>query len=455
MTPRTICAISTPPGVGGIAVARISGPQAIAIADSVWQGKSPLAGVKANSAHVGFVLDTHGEQLDQAVVTVFRAPHSFTGEDVVEISVHGSVWVQRELLASLIAAGASMAEAGEFTRRAFLNGRLDLTQAEAVADLIASTSRASQRQALNHMRGAFSQRIEAMREQLVELAALLELELDFSEEDVEFASRERLIALADDVAATTRRLADSFAAGQAIRDGIPVAIVGATNAGKSSILNALADDDRAIVSDVHGTTRDIVEDRINVGDYTLRLMDTAGIRQTADAIESLGIERSRRALQTAYIILLVVDSSDESSPTPWAEVREAMAGNHDARLIIVLNKSDLTDIVPEIQLDAPTVATSARTGQGIDALRSLIAECIASGTPTGADAVVANARHHAALLEASAAASRTAAALRAAIPADLAAQDLRVCIDALASITGRISTPEILSTIFSRFCVGK
>ena len=305
----TVCAISTPPGVGGIAVARVSGPQALAIAQAVWRGRRAIVDTPANTCIVGTVLDSRGDDLDQAVATVFRAPHSFTGEDVVEFGVHGSRYVQHELIMALVGAGARIALPGEFSRRAFASGHMDLAQTEAVADLIAADSRAAQRVALSQMRGHFSRRIEAMRSQLVDLAALLELELDFSEEDVEFASRERLSQLAGQVRDTATRLADGFAAGRAIREGIPVAIVGATNAGKSSILNALTDDDRAIVSDIHGTTRDVVEDTVSLGDYTLRLRDTAGIRDTADTIERLGIERSRDALRGA-------SSSSSSSTAP-------------------------------------------------------------------------------------------------------------------------------------------
>ena len=459
MNTDTICAISTAPGVGGIAVARVSGPRAIEIADRLWHSRRRLHEMPSHTCALGTLLDTRGEALDSAVATVFRAPASFTGDDVVELGVHGSAWVQRELILALIGAGARLAEPGEFSRRAFAAGKMDLAQTEAVADLIASTSRAAHRMALSGMRGDFSKRIEDMRRQLVELAALLELELDFSEEDVEFASRERLTALAAEVRDSTARLADGFAAGQAIRTGVPVAIVGATNAGKSSILNALAGDDRAIVSDIHGTTRDVVEDTITVGDYTLRLSDTAGFRDTADAIEAMGIERSRRALGRAAIILLVVDTTAPDADVPWQDVVSTIKEAPDTTLVVAANKCDLTDSarvkLPPEASRAIVIPTSAATGAGIDSLRDALANACRSLTAHTGDTLVANARHHQALRDASAAAARTVDALNAGIPGDLVAQDLRACIDALASITGAISTPEILATIFSRFCVGK
>lgn len=451
----TVCAISTPPGVGGIAVARLSGPQALAIAQAVWRGRRAIVDTPANTCIVGTVLDSRGDDLDQAVATVFRAPHSFTGEDVVEFGVHGSRYVQHELIMALVGAGARIALPGEFSRRAFASGHMDLAQTEAVADLIAADSRAAQRVALSQMRGHFSRRIEAMRSQLVDLAALLELELDFSEEDVEFASRERLSQLAGQVRDTATRLADGFAAGRAIREGIPVAIVGATNAGKSSILNTLTDDDRAIVSDIHGTTRDVVEDTISLGDYTLRLRDTAGIRDTADTIERLGIERSRDALRAASIVILVIDSAAPLDAVPWGDV----AANPDAAVIVAANKSDVASAQPSFaQLPgAVVVATSARTGAGIPALREAITDAADRITrrDSPSDLIVTNARHHRALRDAAAAAARVVDALAAGLPGDLVAQDLRACIDALSAITGAISTPEILSTIFSRFCIGK
>lgn len=289
----TICAISTPPGVGGIAVIRISGPQAIAVADRVWHGKS-LSETAGHTARFGRITDPSrgGEMLDEAVATVFRAPASFTGEDVVELSVHGSRYVQRRLLEMLTGNGARLAEAGEFTRRAFANGKMDLAQAEAVADVIASNSRASHRLAASQMKGCFSRRLEELRDKLLDLASLLELELDFSEEEVEFASRERLREIATEIHSEVSRLEKSFSAGSAIKDGIPVAIVGPTNAGKSSLLNLLLGEDRAIVSDIHGTTRDTIEDTLEIGDYLFRFIDTAGLRDTSDPIEALEIGRA-------------------------------------------------------------------------------------------------------------------------------------------------------------------
>ncbi|MDE6323883.1 MAG: tRNA uridine-5-carboxymethylaminomethyl(34) synthesis GTPase MnmE, partial [Paramuribaculum sp.] len=294
----TICAISTPPGVGGIAVARISGPDAFEITDRIWKGRK-LSETTTHTAHLGTLLNPDGSILDQAVATIFRAPGSFTGENVVELSVHGSRFVQRELLKNLVSAGCRLAKPGEFTRRAFVAGKMDLAEAEAVADVIASDSRAAHRIAISQMRGSYSEKLSSMRQKLVDLAALLELELDFSEEDVEFASREKLLKIARQVHDEVKRLARSFSAGKAIKDGIPVAIAGHTNAGKSSLVNALLDDERAIVSDIHGTTRDTIEETLELGDYLFRFIDTAGLRQTTDRIEQQGIERTRQMIDRA------------------------------------------------------------------------------------------------------------------------------------------------------------
>ena len=447
----TICAISTAPGTGGIAVARVSGHNAITIVSKIWKGKN-LNDVASHSAHLGIVYDSNGEILDEAVATVFRNPNSFTGEDVVELSIHGSRWIQSQLIQSLITAGCRMALPGEFTRRAFAAGRLDLAQAEAVADVISSSSKAAHRMAMSQMRGAFSKKIDAMRDELVQLASLLELELDFSEEDVEFASRNRLLEIADTLSAQLKRAAASFRAGQAIKDGIPVAIVGNTNAGKSSLLNALVEDDRAIVSDIHGTTRDVVEDTIEIGDYLIRFQDTAGLRQTEDPIEQLGIERSHSVASAANIVIYVVDSSIASNPEETARELPHID-------IIVANKTDLPQQFDsatwqKVYPTATILPCSARNGKGIDTLRQTICDLLRADTSED-DIIVANARHAQSLAEAAANLEALSAALRNGIPTDLAAQDLRAAIHHLSTITGTITTPEILQNIFKNFCIGK
>lgn len=500
----TICAVSTAPGVGGIAVIRVSGPQAIAAVDTLWEGK-PLAGTPGHHARFGRILDrAHGgEMLDEAVATVFRAPRSFTGEDVVELSVHGSRYVQRRLLQLLEEAGCRLADAGEFTRRAFANGKMDLAQAEAVADVIASNSRAAHRLAASQMKGAFSRRLEELRDKLLELASLLELELDFSEEDVEFASRARLREIAREVHDEVRRLAESFSAGNAIKEGIPVAIVGPTNAGKSSLLNLLLGEDRAIVSDIHGTTRDTIEDTLEIGDYTFRFIDTAGLRDTADPIEALGIQRSRAAASRAAITILVLDAtsipaemgdgvapgknttdgdsvdsaanSTNKGPSAenWEKNREDSAllkstleAVADAPLIVLLNKADLVSDLqaaawpPAIPLPHRPCAvipfsTKTRTGH-TDLLSTLTAQAdLLRGTTDEDTILVTNLRHAASLRAAAESTAAILSGLSASLPGDLIAQDLRATIHHLSSITGTLTTPDILASIFSRFCIGK
>lgn len=447
----TICAISTAPGTGGIAVARVSGHNTVAIVSKIWKGKN-LNDVASHSAHLGIVYDCNHEILDEAVATVFRNPNSFTGEDVVELSIHGSRWIQSQLIQSLITAGCRMALPGEFTRRAFAAGRLDLAQAEAVADVISSSSKAAHRMAMSQMRGAFSKKIDSMRDELVQLASLLELELDFSEEDVEFASRNRLLEIADTLSAQFKRAASSFRAGQAIKDGIPVAIIGNTNAGKSSLLNALVEDDRAIVSDIHGTTRDVVEDTIEIGEYLIRFQDTAGLRQTEDPIEQLGIERSHSVASAANIVIYVVDSSIASNPEETARELPHID-------IIVANKTDLPQQFDsatwqKVYPTATILPCSARNGKGIDTLRQTICDLLRAETSED-DIIVANARHAQSLSEAAANLEALSTALRNGIPTDLAAQDLRAAIHHLSTITGTITTPEILQNIFKNFCIGK
>lgn len=438
----TICAVATG-GVApsGIAVVRLSGPDAIPIADTVWKGRR-LADSKSHTAHFGVIFDpADHQQLDEAVATLFIGPNSFTGEDTVEFSVHGSLWLQRALVDILCRQGARLAEPGEFTRRAFLNGRLDLAQAEAVADVIASTSAAAHRLALSQLSGEFSRRLEKLRIDLTELAALLELELDFSEEDVEFASRKKLAESASATLSELNRLHESFATGDALLHGIKVAILGPTNAGKSSLLNALLGTERAIVSDIHGTTRDIVAETLQLGGFTFRLMDTAGLRQSDDPIEQIGISRSREAAAEAAIILSVSSPDTDDEPLPPTS----------ARIIRIASKADLRK-----GAETGAIAISTRTGEGLPALRDALVDAARQLTAdAGADVIVTNARHAESISRAAQALSRVVDGLNSGLSGDLVAQDLRETTHHLASITGAITTPAILSTIFSRFCIGK
>ncbi len=449
MNSTTICAISTAPGTGGIAVARISGPEAIAIADKVWQGK-PLANAATHTAHLGTIIDpADGSALDTGVATVFRGPRSFTGEDVVELSVHGSPWIQRELINLLIRQGARLAEPGEFSRRAFASGRMDLAEVEAVADMIAASSRAAHRIAMSHMRGDFSRRLSSLRDSLIELCALLELELDFSEEDVEFADRSRLIALAKDIHTTVDTMARSFSTGNAIKNGIQVAIVGATNAGKSTLLNRLLGDDKAIVSPIHGTTRDTIEDTVEIGGRLYRFIDTAGLRHTTDPIETIGINRSVAAIGRANLIIWVID------PTAAPDTKTPRHFPDGVPVIAVVNKADLSrSEVPDFSQATATVRLSALTDTSLAPLTDTIVRLTETDT-TPADMMVTNARHYQALTDAAASTARAISALADNIPADFVAQDLRETIHHLSTITGSITTPDLLSHIFSHFCIGK
>ena len=449
----TIVAPATAPGQAALAVLRLSGPQASSIADTLWRGKS-LAQADSHTAHLGTVLDSRGLQLDQAVAVVYRAPRSFTGQDSVELTVHGSMYVRRELLNTLIKAGARLAEPGEFTRRAFLGGRLDLSQAEAVADIIAAESRAANDIAQSQLQGKFAGRIQQLRQQLIDIASLLELELDFAEEDLEFADRTLLTQLATQARDEIKRLLQSFRTGDAIMRGIPVAIVGAPNAGKSSLLNALLGHDRAIVSDVPGTTRDTIEETLHLGDHLFRFIDTAGLRASTDAVERIGIDRARAAIASARIILYVHDATLPLHPDLIPRVP-------DATTLLVLNK---TDLIPTPTLDSqlstldsqllPT-PLSTRTGEGLDQIVRHLVTIAADMTTTYGDVLVANARHAEALSSALTSIGRVLDGLRSTLPADLVAQSLRETISHLGAITGAIPSDLLLSTIFSRFCIGK
>ena len=407
------------------------------------------------------------EGLDEVLVSLFRAPHSYTGEDAAEISCHASPYIVSTLLDRLAEAGCRLAEPGEFTRRAFLNGKMDLAQAEAVADVISSSSEAQHRVAMNQLRGGYSAELRALRKQLLELTALLELELDFSEEDVEFADRSRLRALLDTACSHCRQLADSFRLGNAIRNGVPVAIVGAPNSGKSTLLNALLRDDRAIVSDIPGTTRDTVEETCVIDGVLFRFIDTAGIRASSDEVERLGIERTFRKISEAEIVLGVIDiSTSEEQVTQDLKTIAERIDFKQQILLILANKTDKTGVnkivttlnffvsSPKIELDKTSIIEiSAKTGKGLENLRSALVSRANVASASGT--LVTNARHAAALREAAASLSAVSDGLDTGRPSDLLAEDLRAALASLGAITGEITTDEVLGEIFSKFCIGK
>ncbi len=467
---RTITAVSTAPGAGGIAVIRISGTKAIEIADSAWKGKS-LTDALSHTAHLGKYYSTSGDLLDEAVATIFRAPASFTGEDVVEISVHGSRWIQKEIIADLIRRGAYAAAPGEFTQRAFINGRLDLAQAEGVADLIASSSRAAHKLAISQTRGGFSRELELLREKLVDFASLLELELDFSEEDVEFADRTRLSELGNAIMKKITRLANSYSSGAALKNGVPVVIAGIPNAGKSSLLNLLLNDDKAIVSDIPGTTRDIIEDTAEIDGILYRFIDTAGLRTTSDKVEKLGIERARLQMTKASIIIWIIDPTSPLQPQTQ-ELDTFISNNPGSKIILLQNKSDINNspLFEQHHITASTaenrcksvmtscmkpILFSAYTGEGLEELIEKLHNLATDGYNPDSDLIVTNARHYQALLQVQAPLRQALAGIDNGISADFIAQDIRETLHHLGTITGSITTDTLLHTIFSRFCIGK
>jgi len=461
----TICAISTPPGVGGIAVIRLSGEKAVVITEEVFISPNTsknMADQPANTLHFGTIRS--GEKIiDEVVVSLFRAPHSFTGEDVVEISCHGSQYIQQAILELLLSKGARMAGPGEFTQRAFLNGKMDLSQAEAVADLIASTSAASHKLALNQMRGGFSQELIKLRGELLSFVSLIDLEPDFSDEDVEFADRTQLLELATRIEEMIGKLADSFKLGNVIKNGIPVTIAGETNVGKSTLLNALLNDERAIVSEIAGTTRDVIEDVINIRGVSFRFIDTAGIRTTADKIESMGIERTYQKIKQASIVLLLLDLTRE--PEKYLQNLEDVRQHiNQQNLIIVGNKADQVDetVVRKMLMDITLadnedmVFISAKMGHNIDSLKSLLLETVnLAKLNNEEDVIVTNARHYEALTQARESIQRVLDGIENGITGDFLSQDIRECMHYLGLITGEISTDEVLGNIFRNFCIGK
>ena len=493
----TIAALATGSG-GAIAMVRVSGGDAIAVCDAIFMGASsaPVSsrGSSALSEAAGYTLHygriVEGERvLDDVVVSVFRAPRSYTGEDMVEISCHGSSYITSEILKLLIRSGARAAEAGEFTVRAFMGGKIDLSQAEAVADMIASRDRAAHALASNQMRGGYSADFSSLRGRLLELVSLLELELDFGEEDVEFASRGELSVVVSEISGRIARLLDSFGVGNAIKEGVAVAIVGATNVGKSTLLNTLLRDDRAMVSDIAGTTRDVIEERLVIDGVAFRLIDTAGMRSTDDVLEQMGIQRTISSLRRANIVLLMVDGTtlesasmapaSVSAAAPVVSARtdaSASASGRDAavstlrqtidflslspdqQLGVVVNKSDIfrPDYAAlESELGYEVMGISAKTGEGIERLTAFLSRQVDSGAVYSGDTVLSNSRHYEALHSAGEALRRVAAGLDDGLAADLLSHDIREALYHIGTITGEITTDEILGSIFSKFCIGK
>lgn len=479
----TICAPATIPGTGAISVIRISGPEALSIADKVVTcSRTPLSSTGGYRIRYGSILDHDGETVDNVLVSVFRAPHSYTGEDSAEISCHASGYIVQTILSLLLDAGARSAGPGEFTRRAFVNGKMDLAQAEAVADVIAAQDKAAHRVAMNQLKGGYSKELGRLRAKLLKMTSLLELELDFSEEDVEFASRDEMSLLVNDVLHHVSTLASSFKRGNAVKNGLPVAIIGPANSGKSTLLNAIIGEDRAIVSDIAGTTRDTIEEVLNVGGVSLRFIDTAGIRDTEETVEKIGIGRSLKKMQEASIILGILDPARGFSS--MKEDVQFFLSNIDLseqELILVLNKIDLAEggneadsgvnknvihgneivsLIENKSIDIPLVKISAKTGEGLVDLMSTLSNKASDLVGTSDSTLVTNLRHYEALRKSEAPLRRVLSGLGATdhgtpLPPDLIAQDLREALHYIGSIVGEISTDEVLWGIFREFCIGK
>lgn len=455
---ETICAISTPPGLGAIAMIRLSGPEAFDTAAKLFGGKFQFEQLKPQVAKFSEIYD--GEQLiDQVVVTKFAAPRSYTGEDMVEISCHGSIYIQKKIIELLVEKGCRMAAPGEFTQRAFLNGKMDLPQAEAIADLIDSQSETTHKLAVNQLSGTFSKKINALREQFVQLASLIELELDFSEEDVEFANRDELRNILDSLRSEVERLIASFKIGNVLKTGIPVAIVGKPNVGKSTLLNTILQHDRAIVSHIPGTTRDTIEDTFNINGTLFRFIDTAGIRQSDDEIENYGIQRTYHAIEQAAIILYMLDITQDHPDTVEQEIEDfkAHVDMQDKQLVIIANKIDQMESLPadyQRWHDMGILFTSAKRNVNIDSIEEQLTQYVERFQIQDLS-LLTNERHYALLSDISTSIDRIQQGLDDQIPTDLLAEDVRAALYDLGCLTGTISTDELLGNIFGKFCIGK
>jgi len=457
----TICALSTPPGIGAIAVIRLSGPRSLSVCSEIFRspsGKTDLARAGSHTIHFGTISD--GDQpVDDVLISIFRAPHSYTGEDVVEISCHGSVYVQQRILEILVSKKIRLAKPGEFTMRAFLNGKLDLSQAEAVADLIASRSEASHSLAIRQMRGGFSEKIRELRQKLLDLVSLIELELDFSEEDVEFVDRSELLRLLKEIESEVRLLIRSFSLGNAMKYGIPVAITGKPNAGKSTLLNAILNEERAIVSEIPGTTRDTIEDTIVIGGYSFRFIDTAGLREAENEIESVGIERTWQKIRDAEIILYVFDVREDSFAgvmESLKEFREIME-KESKHLVLIGNKTDKLKTLPKgfsefVEFD--TVFVSAKRRENIHLIAENLLQKV-SRRETPGEVIISNTRHYEALRNTLESINEVYSGLEKNLSPDLLSPDIRKALYHLGEITGEITNDDILGNIFGRFCIGK
>lgn len=450
-----IVALATPSGTGAIAVIRISGPDAISIADTHFQsvrGKK-LSNQKSHTIHLGHIVD-NGKILDEVLVSIFKGPNSYTGENVVEIYCHGSPYIQQQIIQLILKKDCRTASAGEFTLRAFLNGKMDLSQAEAVADLIASDSEAAHDIAMQQMRGGFSNEIQKLREELLNFASLIELELDFSQEDVEFADRTQFNALLNRISEVLKKLIDSFALGNVIKHGIPVAIVGQPNVGKSTLLNALLNEERAIVSDIAGTTRDTVEDHISLNGINFRFIDTAGIRETEDVVEKIGIERTFDKIEKARLIIFLFDRQDFDR----SELKKIKNKYPNKQLLVICNKVDLLSNQQKEQLKdeiADLIFLSAKHQSGMDELQSKLLSLVDSGALSGDSTIISNSRHYDALLKALEEIQKVKEGMDAGLASDLVAIDIKQALFHLGEITGSVTTDDLLGNIFSNFCIGK